>query len=168
MAPFTGCMVKNFQLIISLQYHEKCNPQIFGYRPSAAEGAHIVMAGSAKQSQTFCTVLPHDKFHEFHEFLKKQVMLLFTSLYLDNAVVNGEVFQSVTTQSLLGGDHGSAIKIVIKYVAKLPDEQVEAECQHAMFKYFPLPFCPGLRYLDWRHLRAVFCGNTHPYINSYC
>ena len=78
------------------------------------------------------------------------------------------VFKNVTTQSLFSGDCGSAIKVVIEYVAKLPTEQDEAECQHAKFQHFPMPFWPGLQYLDWRHLWAVFCGNTHSFINSHC
>ena len=47
------------------------------------------------------------------------------------------VFKNVTTQSLFSGDCGSAIKVVIEYVAKLPTEQDEAECQHAKFQHFP-------------------------------
>ena len=43
------------------------------------------------------------------------------------------VFKNVTTQSLFSGDCGSAIKVVIEYVAKLPTEQDEAECQHTKF-----------------------------------
>ena len=78
------------------------------------------------------------------------------------------VFSNVTTLSLLSGDSGFSIKVVIEYVAKLPNEQDEADGQHTKFQHFPLPFWPGLQYLDRRHLWAVFCGNTHSFNDSYC